>query len=286
MKCMSLFTALVALGILFFCSSDYRTKSSPINSKDDTVVVRNDLQKHFKDCNVNGTIVIFDNNKQQWIVSDTIGAKMETLPASTFKILNLLVALETDVIADENELVQWAGRKDTAEYGYRPEIYHDMTVKEAFDVSAVWAFIELAKRIGKDNYKKYLTSCNYGNLNLSHQGDDFWNFGALGISPVNQVQFVRKLYENKLPFSREHMEIVKRVMVVEQKDGYVIHAKTGWTSKNGINIGWWVGYLEKNKTVYFFATRLLQDEISNNPNFGTCRKEITMTVFRDLGIID
>lgn len=114
MKCMSLFTALVALGILFFCSSDYRAKSSPINSKDDTVVVRNDLQKHFKDCNVNGTIVIFDNNKQQWIVSDTIGAKMETLPASTFKILNLLVALETDVIADENELVQWAGRKDTA----------------------------------------------------------------------------------------------------------------------------------------------------------------------------
>lgn len=286
MKARYLFLVILISGILFFCSSDYRTDSFLITSNKAVYVVRNDLQKHFKNCNANGSIVIFDNNKQQWIVSDTIGPKMETLPASTFKILNLLVALETDVIADENEIVQWAGRTDTAEYGYRPEIYHDMAVKEAFDVSAVWVFIELAKRIGKDNYKKYLTSCNYGNLNLSHRGDDFWNFGALGISPVNQVQFVRKLYENKLPFSREHMEIVRRVMVVEQKDGYVIHAKTGWTSKNEINIGWWVGYLEKNKTVYFFATRLLQDEKSNNPNFGTCRKEITMTVFRDLGIID
>jgi beta-lactamase class D len=28
-----------------------------------------------------------------------------------------------------------------------------MTAKDAFEVSAGWAFIELAKKIGKDNYK-------------------------------------------------------------------------------------------------------------------------------------
>jgi beta-lactamase class D len=60
-----------------------------------------------------------------------------------------------------------------------------MTVKEAFEVSAGWVFIELAKKIGKNNYKKYLAKCNYCNLNLSQKETDFWNFGDFAISPLN-----------------------------------------------------------------------------------------------------
>ena len=75
--------------------------------------------------------------------------KQETLPASTFKIINLLIALETKTISSEKEIVKWVGSTDTLKYGYRPEIYHDMTVSEAFEVSAGWVFVELAKKIGK-----------------------------------------------------------------------------------------------------------------------------------------
>ena len=64
-----------------------------------------------------------------------------TLPASTFKIINTLIALETGVIADENEIVKWPGKTDTVKYGYRPDIYHDMSLKEAFKRSAGWVYV-------------------------------------------------------------------------------------------------------------------------------------------------
>lgn len=160
-----------------------------------------------------------------------------------------------------------------------------MSVKKAFEISAGWVFVELAKKIGKENYKKYLTLCNYGNLNLSQQDDDFWNFGGFAISPINQVAFIKKLYEEKLPFSKRNIEIAKKVMIAEQNDEYTIGSKTGWTRDNGINTGWWVGYLENKGDVYFFATRLLQDRKLNGSNSGSCRKEITKSVFKELNIL-
>ncbi len=84
---------------------------------------------------------------------------------------------------------------DTVRYGYRPDIYHDMTVKEAFEQSAGWVYLELAKQIGRERYKTYLAKCQYGNGNLSETGVDFWNFGPFAISPQNQIRFLKALYE-------------------------------------------------------------------------------------------
>jgi len=161
-----------------------------------------------------------------------------------------------------------------------------MTVKEAFEVSAGWVFIEMAKKIGKENYKKYLTLCKYGNLNLSQTDYDFWNYGHFAISPINKVEFLKNLYDENLPFSQRNIQIVKRVMISEQNENYTIRAKTGWTRENGINTGWWIGYIKHKDQVYCFATRLLQDRKYRKDNFGACRKDITKQIFRDLNIID
>jgi len=260
------------IALLFSCST--KRKDNHLTSKNDEVLIRQDFKKYFDDCNVEGAIAIYDNQNHSWILSDTIATKKETLPASTFKIINLLIALETKTIASENDIVKWPGSTDTIKYDYRPNIYHDITVKEAFEVSAGWAFIELAKKIGKDNYKKYLSLCHYGNVNLSQTDPDFWNFGAFGISPINQVEFLKNLYEEKLPFSKRNIDIVKKVMITEQNDDYTIHSKTGWTRENSINTGWWVGYIENKNGTYFFATRLLQDRKLNASNFGSCRKRL------------
>lgn len=283
MKYRILILVLLSVKLLFANNTNNNTTNVETPMKSD--IVRLDFNKYFKSCNVEGSIVIYDSNKEQWILSDTIGTKRLTLPASTFKIMNLLIALETKTISSENEVVKWPCSTDTIKYGFRPEIYHDMTVKKAFEVSAGWVFVELAKKIGKENYKKYLTSCNYGNLNLSQKDDDFWNYGAFAISPINQVEFLKKLYEEKLPFTKRNLEIVKKVMVTEQEADYIIHSKTGWTRENGINTGWWVGYIENKGGVYFFATRLLQDGKQNSSNFGKCRKEITKSIFKDLTIL-
>ncbi len=51
-----------------------------------------DLEKPFKDCNLEGSISIYDYNKKEWIVSNEKDSYKETLPASTFKIINFLIA--------------------------------------------------------------------------------------------------------------------------------------------------------------------------------------------------
>jgi beta-lactamase class D len=251
-----------------------------------TTTAQPDLVKPFKDCAVEGSTTIYDYQHKKWIFSDPADAEKASLPASTFKIINLLIALETGVIQDENEVIQWLGTTDTTRYGYRPEIYRDMTVREAFEVSAVWVFLDLAKKIGRERYQSYLTKCNYGNADLTEKNPDFWNLGPLAISPVNQVEFLIKLYEGKVPFSKRNTEILKRVMVTEQNEKYTIHSKTGWTRENGTDSGWWVGYLERKDNTWFFATRISKERSVVNPNFGNFRKEITKNILRQLKAID
>jgi beta-lactamase class D len=244
-----------------------------------------DLQQSFRECSIKGSTTIYDYKNQYWIYSDSLDALKLSLPASTFKIINLLIALEIKVIKDENEVIKWVGKTDTTLYGYRPEIYKDMTLREAFEVSAGWVFIELAKKIGKKNYTKYLNACRYGNLDLSMKDVDFWNFGSFGISPQNQVMFLKAVYEEKLPFSKRNYEILKRVMVVEKTNDYTIRAKTGWTRDGGIDSGWWVGYVESRENTYFFATRISKKRSESNPNFGQCRKTITKTILKQMNAI-
>ena len=67
-----------------------------------------------------------------------------------------------------------------------------------------------------------------------------------------EVEFVKSFYEEKLPFSKRNIDIVKNVMITEQNEEYTIRAKTGWTRENNINTGWWTGYIETKNGTYIF----------------------------------
>ena len=85
-------------------------------------------------------------------------------------------------------------------------------------------------------------------------------------------------------------------MITQHTKNYTIRSKTGWTrvdskgnfakDATGRDIGWWVGYVEHKKNVYFFATRLTKPCMVGNSRFGDCRKEITKTVLKQLGAIE
>ncbi|HEV7347778.1 penicillin-binding transpeptidase domain-containing protein [Telluribacter sp.] len=246
-----------------------------------------DLQKPFQDCGIEGSTTIYDYKNKKWIYSNEADSRIATLPASTFKIINSLIVLETGVVQDENEIVPWVGKTDTVLYGYRPDIYHDMPIREAFEKSAGWVYVELAKKVGNERYLDYLKKSGYGNQDLSGaEGADFWNFGKFAISPANQVSFLRDFYEEKLPFSKRTYEIVKRIMVLEKTDDYTLRAKTGWTRYGGNDTGWWVGYVERKDNVYFFATRLIKPRTTPNRRFTQCRIEITKAILRQMQVLD
>jgi beta-lactamase class D len=246
------------------------------------VHAQKDLQRHFKNCNLQGSITIYDYKNNKWTYSDEKEASRATVPASTFKIINSLIALEEGVIKDEHEVMKWDGiQRDISPWNA------DTDMINAYKNSTVWFYQELARRIGKEKYAAYLKKCNYGNQKLTSAIDRFWLDGSLQISPRNQVEFLKNFYEEKLPFSKRSYAIVKRIMLQEVPEGatYELRAKTGWGKVEALDIGWWVGYVEKKDNVYFFATRVQKPIEVTNENFMDCRKEITRKVLTELNII-
>ncbi|MEM9327553.1 MAG: penicillin-binding transpeptidase domain-containing protein [Bacteroidota bacterium] len=243
------------------------------------------LQEPFDECGVTGSITIYDVQRKLWMTNDIKDSQHATLPASTFKIVNSLIAFETGTVRDEYEIIPWIDDYDTLRYGNRPEIYRDMNLEDAFKQSAVWVYVEVAKKIGKERYRDWLTRIGYGNVDVSIDDPDFWNFGDMAISPVNQIEILKGIYEEIFPFSKRSYALLKKMMIAEKTEDYTIWAKTGWTGKDGKDIGWWVGYVERGGDLYFFATRLTKDRSESNPRFGSCRKEITKKVFKELGLL-
>lgn len=235
-------------------------------------------QKQFESFSLKGSTTIYDLKNKKWLYTDSLDAEKETLPASTFKILHSLIALEQKAVSDENQIIKWDGTEKTF-FGSRVESWNkDTDLKTAFKNSTVWFYVEMAKKISRKTYKKYFRKCDYGNGNLTEKGVDFWNYGDFAITPKNQIEFLVKLHEDNLSFSKENIEKVKKVMVSEQKENYTLRDKTGWTKYHGIDIGWHVGYLQTNENVCFFATRIIKPLAENNPNFSKARKEITKAI--------
>jgi beta-lactamase class D len=117
---------------------------------------------------------------------------------------------------------------------------------------------------------------NPGNIDL------FWLEGKSRITPRQQVDFLRRLYENKLPLKREVMNTVKAIMFNERTSEYRLSAKTGWAIRNGNNYGWFVGYFEKAGQVWFFATLVEPKDQENTADFAAARKEVTIEVWKEL----
>ncbi len=241
-------------------------------------IVKNDLDTVFNKYNVKGSFLIYNLNNDEYILVDSARCFQQFIPASTFKIFNSLVGLETGLIPDSNFIFKWDGTKRNIENWNQ-----DLKFSLAFQYSCVPCYQSLARKIGQERMQYYVDKENYGNHNIGGGIDQFWLTGNLRISQFEQISLLKNLYEDKLSFSKRNMEIVKHIMISERNPEYILHSKTGWGTINGINYGWLVGYIEKQNNVYFFALNIE----SKNPgkNFAGSRLLITKQLFRTLNII-
>lgn len=223
-------------------------------------------------------MVVYDESRHREILFHPEICETASLPASTFKIFNSLVSLETGAVSNVNETIRWNGTN----YPY-PDWNRDQTMKTAFKYSVVWYYQELARRIGADKMTHWLREARYGNGDISAGIDVFWLQGNFRISPREQVDFLRRLYFEKLPFSVATMKTVKEIMLYESGEGYNLYAKTGTVSREFPNYGWWVGFVEKSDNVYFFASRIETD--APGESFNSDKIEMPKNVLRTLGII-
>ncbi|MEM9978135.1 MAG: class D beta-lactamase [Cyanobacteria bacterium P01_D01_bin.2] len=210
-----------------------------------------DFAQHFRDLGIEGSILIYDSNEDRSYGYGCDRNATPFLPASTFKILNALIALEAGVIASDRSLLTWDGVERSI-----PAWNRDHNLRTAFRASAVWFYQVLARRIGHGRMQQWVTAADYGNQAIGSVDaiDTFWLNGDLRITPQEQIQFLQRLQRNQLPFSEETLATVKDIMIVEQTPDYTIRAKTGWALT--AEVGWYVGYVEQNENVYFFATNI------------------------------
>src|SRR5512141_3232734 len=66
-------------------------------------------KSEFSDRAVIGTALIYDEQANRYDVFDRERAERPFLPASTFKIFNAMVALDTGAVKDEYEVIHWDG---------------------------------------------------------------------------------------------------------------------------------------------------------------------------------
>ena len=211
-----------------------------------------DLKKYFDEYKVVGTFGLYDNGRGEFSIYNMERFKQRFTPASTFKIVNSLIGLQTGVIINENMIIKWDGIKRPMDAWNK-----DLTMAEAFKASAVNYYQEVARRIGHDTMKLWIDSLKYGNMNISGPIDSFWLNNKLKISPDEELGLVKKLYFNQLPFQQTYTDVVKKLMVQEQNSNYTLAYKTGWGfDEQGNSIGWITGWIEENKHPYFFVLNM------------------------------
>lgn len=206
----------------------------------------------FSEAGVVGTAVVFDESAGNWLVHDPDRAERAYSPASTFKIFNAMVALDADAVADEYEVIRWDGRK--RQY---PAWNRDHSLASGMRFSVVWFYQAMARRIGAERMQAALNKVNYGNRDIGDAIDLFWLDNSLRISAKGQIDFLRELADGSLPLSEMAQETVRRITIIEDAPGWILHAKTGWALDSAADkktdLGWIVGWLEREDRRWFFA---------------------------------
>jgi beta-lactamase class D len=235
------------------------------------------IAKYFD--NHNDAIVVLNNSTGKYFRYNEKRCAERFLPASTFKIPNSLIGLETWVITDENFLIKWDGvERSTAEWN------RDHTLASALKYSVVPYYQELARRVGKEKYLELLPKINYGNNTVGEAVDRFWLDNSLKISANEQIEFLKKFYEYKLPFSKRSVDIVKKIISEEKYSNSVLKFKTGTGNKDDETwIGWLVGYVEKQGNVYFYAFNVEGKEFAE---VSKLRNEVARGILKLLKVIE
>lgn len=247
---------------------------SPNNVKTDE-----SLGKYFTENKVSGCFALLDNGTGNFTVYNLSRYRDSAyLPASTFKIVNSLIGLQTGKINNDSMIINWDG----TDRG-RPECNKDMSMYEAFRLSCPPWYQELARRIGKDTMQHWLDSVGYGNKKISRI-DTFWLDNSLKIKPDEVLGLVKRLYFNQLPFHQRNQEIVKRAMLFEDNTDYRLSYKTGWGQKeDGHHLAWITGWVEENRHPYFFVLNI--ESALPDADIPAIRMKILKGILTQLGFL-
>ena len=213
--------------------------------------------------------LVADANRAQTLVKEG-DCTQRMSPASTFKIAISLMGFDADILTSPSvpELPFREGYID-----WRPEWKQSTSPSRWMKYSVVWYSQQITRRLGEERYKAYVEKFGYGNQDVSGDPDkangltNAWLSSSLQISPVGQVEFLRKLVGRKLPVSEAAVSNTAKILDYgRQASGWQLYGKTGAGLPRGANgqlvkgrpFGWFVGWAQRDGRTVIFA-RLIQD---------------------------
>ena len=197
------------------------------------------------------------------VVSDADECARPTSPASTFKIPHALIALETGVVTPAT-VFTWDGTPQDF-----PSWQADHTLASAIRSSVLPFFRNTSRLIGKERMASRLRAFAYSADAFEGAGD-FWVNGDLAVSPQEQLAFLQRFFDGKLPVSPVNLAVVRDALrqpagqvllgggpqpFALDAPGLVVWAKTGNTRVNGERVSWLVGAAEAAGVRHVFVAR-------------------------------
>ena len=216
--------------------------------------------------------LIYDLNSHTWLKKEGPHCDVRISPCSTFKIPLSLIGFDTGILLDETTPT-WPFSDDYT--GWLPQWRQAHNPRDWMHNSCIWFSQRLTALLGMTRLLYYLDLFEYGNQDLSGDpGEDnglkkAWLGSSLQISPREQIYFLIKMLRNELPISQRAVNTTKQILLMEHlPNGWTLYGKTGsgfrqnpdGSINRDLQIGWYVGWLEKDHQTLLFAFNLLDDE--------------------------
>lgn len=234
------------------------------------------IAEQFRKANVVGTFVLLDPRTGQPTGNNKARASTRFVPASTFKIVNSLIGLTVGVVKDVDEILDYGGKPQPVK-----EWERNMSLRDAMAMSNVAIFQTLARRIGLNRMATLVTNFGYGNASIGVVVDRFWLDGPLEISALEQVAFLEKLLNDRLPVSEAAQAQTEEILLRERGEGWGLWAKSGWQNYPNQGVGWWVGWVNSGGVDYPFALNM---DIKS-AEMGPVREQLARSCLKSLGLL-
>ena len=214
-------------------------------------------------------------------------------PFSTFKIALAVIGFDSGLLKDAHApAIPYDPALNVSLEPWR----HTTDPTRWMQYSVVWYSQDLTRKLGMERFSSSVDALAYGNRDVSGDpGKDnglsrAWLSSSLKISPMAQIGFLGRLGRGELPVSAEAQALAVAVQpVFTVADGWIVRGKTG----NGLQrradgsldearqIGWFVGWAEKQGRRVSFA-RLLEED---GPREGPASFAARDTMLADLPIL-
>lgn len=196
-----------------------------------TIVMEKDWSGYFD--GLNGTSVFYYPSENQYKIYNTELSDERRSPCSTFKIISGLIGIEEGVIPADDSTRSWSG-----EIFWNENWNQNMDFENAFRTSCIWYFREVINELGSDVIQKRLEELQYGNcdisdwegrLNTSNNNRSltgFWVESSLKISPREQVEVLKRIFNDTGIVRQDVAERMKSAMKLVDEEELTIYGKT------------------------------------------------------------